>query len=217
MAETTLFTFAELEFVLRSAAVPDAAPVDAAPGAAPVDAVRERLQLQPEASADIVVASGMASLLARDLCTERDGDVVPGDLVVAAVAALSTRHTVSEAAGWIDGRPVVVHLFSGTAARLAVYPGSFGLYRLEAVDPAEPLARPLIRFLDQSTTGDGEAAAVFRSATGAGPEVGLAAARKADGSWLLSDSVDSPDAGRPSTREAIVARIEELFGEKAGR
>lgn len=204
MAETTLFTFAELEFVLRSASGPGAA------------VVRERLNLQPEAAGDIVVASGMASLLARGLCTERDGDVVPGDLVVAAVAALSTRHTVSEAAGWIDGRPVVVHLFSGTAARLAVYPGSFGLFRVEAIDPAEPLVRPFIRFLEQSTAGDGEAAAVFRSTAGDGPEVGLAAARNAEGTWLLSDTADSPDVGRPSSREAIVARLQELFGEKVG-
>ncbi|MEV4512585.1 hypothetical protein AB0K00_26900 [Dactylosporangium sp. NPDC049525] len=204
MAEGTLFTFAELEFLLRSA------------GAQPADAVRERLNLQSEASSDIVVASGMASLLARGLCTEVNGDVVPGDLVVAAIAALSTRHTVSEAAGWIDGRPVVVHLFSGTAARIAVYPGSFGLYRVEAVDPAEPLARPLVRFLDLCTAGDGEAAVLFRSTAGDGPEVGVAAARNAEGTWLLSDTADSPDVGRPSSRDAIAARLEELFGEKVG-
>ncbi|MFF5225055.1 hypothetical protein [Dactylosporangium sp. NPDC000521] len=207
MAESTLMTFAELEFLLRSAA---------GTNQAAVDAVRTRLDLRPEAAGDVVTAAGVASLLARGLCTERGGDVVPGEQVLGVVAALATWHTMSEAAGWIEGQPAVVHLFSGTTARLVVSPGKFGLYSVELVDPAESLATPLIRFFDLCTAGQGEAAVVFRSRKGDEPEVGLAAARNAEGQWLLSDTVDSPDEGRPSSRDAVAARLLALYGDKVG-
>ena len=58
MADTTLCTFAELEFLLRSAAGPHGE------RSAAMDAVRRRLGLQPEAATDIVTAAGVASLLA---------------------------------------------------------------------------------------------------------------------------------------------------------
>lgn len=207
MADSTLITFAELEFLLSSAA---------GTSQAPIDAVRARLDLQPEAAGNLVVAAGMASLLARGLCTERDGAVVPGDQVLGVVAALATRHTISEAGGWIDGQPAVVHLFSGTAARLVISPGKFGLFGVEVVDPAESLADPMVRFFDLCTAGEGEAAVVLRSSRGDEPEVGLAAARNAEGDWLLSDTVDSPDESRPSTRDAVVRRILALYGDRVG-
>lgn len=209
MADTTLCTFAELEFLLRSAAGPHGE------RAAAMDAVRRRLGLQPEAATDIVTAAGVASLLARGLCTEEGGGVVPGPLVLGAVAALSTLHTTTEAAGSADARTLQLHLFSGSAGRLAAYPGPFGLYGVEVLDPAEPLVAPLARFVDRCTAGTGEAAVVIRSAeTGEGAEVGLAIARTADGSWLLSG--DGPDGiaagGRPSSRDDVVAALVERFG-----
>jgi hypothetical protein len=208
MAATTLFTFAELEFLLRSAA--------SGTTASRIEAIHERLQL-PADAVDVVVAAGVASLLARELCTENAGDVVPGQLVAAAVAALSTAHTLSQAAGWIDRRPVVVHLIGGTAARMAVSPGSYGLFGVEVINPAEPLARPLQRFVDQCTAGDGETAVVIRSAPiDGGPETGLAVARTTAGEWLLSDTADRPDQGRPASRTEVAARLGELFGSAVG-
>ncbi|MGI5242986.1 hypothetical protein [Dactylosporangium sp. CA-139066] len=210
MATTTLFTFAELEFLLRSAAGSEGA-------AARVDAVRERLGLRAEDGAERIAAAGVASLLARDLCAERDGDVVPGALVTAAVAALTTAHTRTEAAGWIDGRPVAVHLFTGAVARLVLSPASFGLYTAEVIDPAEPVSRPLERFIDLCAAAPGQTAVAIRSERiGTGAETGLAVARTEDGGWLLSDTVRNPDDGRPATRAEIDARLEALFGAAVG-
>jgi len=213
MAASTLLTFAELEFLLRSASGAKGA------NAAPIAVIRGRLQLRPDVGDD-VVAAGVASLLARELCTERAGDVVPGQLVTAAVAALATAHTLAEAAGWIGGRPVVVHLIGGRAARMAASPGSFGLFGVEVMNPAEPLARPLERFVDQCTAGDGEAAVVIRSAPvdggPTGPETGLAVGRTAGGEWVLSDTADRPDRGRPATRAEVMARLDALFGTAVG-
>src|SRR4051812_26999046 len=107
MADTTLCTFAELEFLLRSAAGPRGERADA------MDAVRRRLALQPDAATDIVTAAGVASLLARGLCTDEGGSVVPGPLVLGAVAALSTLHTTTEAAGSAGERALSMHVFSG--------------------------------------------------------------------------------------------------------
>lgn len=205
MADTTLCTFAELEFLLRSAAGPRGE------RAAGMDDVRRRLGLQPEASTDIVTAAGVASLLARGLCTDQGGSVVPGELVLGAVAALSTLHTTTEAAGSAGERTLELHLFSGTAARLAAYPGPFGLYGVEVLDPAEPLATPLARFVDRCTAGAGEAAVVIRSSTGDEPEAGLAIARAADGTWLLSDG-QTVTPGRPSSRDGVVTALVERFG-----
>ncbi|WP_327009265.1 hypothetical protein OHA72_19720 [Dactylosporangium sp. NBC_01737] len=205
MADTTLCTFAELEFLLRSAAGPHGERT------AGMDAVRRRLGLQPETATDVVTAAGVASLLARGLCTDEGGNVVPGTLVLGAVAALSTLHTTTEAAGSAGDRTLAMFLFSGTAGRLAAYPGPFGLYGVEALDAAEPLAAPLARFVDRCTAGDGEAAVVIRSGAGDGPETGLAIARAADGTWLVSDG-QSATPGLPADRDDVVAALVERFG-----
>ena len=209
----TTLTFAEFEFVLRSATGSGGQRVPE------FDAVRRRLNFQPGVSTDIVVAAGVASLLARGLCSLDGPDVVPGEFVGAAVAALSTRHASTEAAGWIEDRPVVVHLFSGAAARLAVYPGSYGLFGVELIDPAEPVSAPVLRFVDLCTAAHDGGTVLVRSETGDAGEVGVAVARGAGGAWFLSDirdHLDRPEATRRVTREALVARIVELLAHPVG-
>ncbi|GAA2362128.1 hypothetical protein [Dactylosporangium salmoneum] len=199
-------TFAELEFVLRSAAERG---VD-------VDSVRRRLNFQPGVSTGIVVASGIASLLARDLCRLEGDRLVPGEFVQCAIAALATRHTSTEAAGWMDERPVVVHLFSGVTGRLAVYPGSYGLFAVELIDAAEPLSAPVLRFLDLCTSGRGAATVLVRTQAGEADEAGVAVARSAAGAWFVSDSLERPDPGPPLGREAVVARLLSLLAQPVG-
>ncbi|GAA0734568.1 hypothetical protein Drose_28855 [Dactylosporangium roseum] len=199
----TTLTFAELEFVLRTAA-------GGADRRAPeFDPVRRRLNFQPGVATDIVVAAGVAALLARGLCRLDGQRVVPGELVSAAADALATCHTTTEAAGWIGDRPVVVHLFSGADARLAVYPGSYGLFNVELIDAAEPVSAPVLRFLDLCT-----GTVLVRTAAG-----GLAVARGRGGVWFVSDArdhLDRPEATRRVTREALVARIVELLAQPVG-
>jgi hypothetical protein len=194
MADTTLCTFAELEFLLRSAT---------GSAAGELDGVRRLLGLRPEAATDIVTAAGVASLLARGLCTDEGGDVVPGPLVLAAVAALSTLHTTTEAAGSAGDKTLAMHVFSGTAGRFAAYPGPFGLFGVEALDPAEPLASPLARFVDRCMAGDGEAAVVIKSDDGGS----LAIARAADGTWLLADGPSAVPVSRADVVAALVSRF----------
>jgi hypothetical protein len=199
-------TFAELEFVLRSAGERG---VD-------VDGVRRRLNFQPGVSTGIVVAAGIASLIARDLCRLDGTRVAPGEFVQCAIAALATRHTSTEAAGWMDERPVVVHLFSGVTGRLAVYPGSYGLFTVELIDPAEPLCAPVLRFLDLCTPTGGAATVLVRTQAGEAAEAGVAVARSAAGAWFLSDSLERPDPGRPLDRAAVVARLQNLLAQPVG-
>jgi hypothetical protein len=199
-------TFAELEFVLRSAAE----------RGAEVVGVRRRLNFQPGVSTGIVVASGIASLLARDLCRLEGSDIVPGPFVRRAIDALATRHTSTEAAGWMQERPVVVHLFSGAGGRLAVYPGSYGLFTAELIDPAEPLSAPVLRFLELCTAGPGAATVLVRTSPGEGEESGVAVARSAAGAWFMSDSLERPDPGRPLARDAVVARLLRLLAQPVG-
>jgi hypothetical protein len=210
MAATTLLTFAELDFVLRCAEKSGAT-------AAQVGAVRERLSLRLDEPSEPVTAAGIASLVARELCTLHGDDVVPGALVTAAVAALSTVHTMAEAAGWIDERPVVAHMFTGAVARLVLYPGSYRLFGAEAIDASEPLARPLERFVELCTAEPGETAVIIRCApvTG-GAETGLAVARDADGRWRLSDTATNPDQSRPVSRAEVTEQLEALFGAAVG-
>ncbi|GGM44127.1 hypothetical protein ACFFX1_24285 [Dactylosporangium sucinum] len=195
----TTLTFAELEYVLRS--------IDRA---AELEPVRRRLHFQPGVSTDIVAAAGAASLLARGLCRLDGRRVVPGELVAGAATALATGDRGPEAAGWIGDRPVVVHLFTGDGARLAVYPGSYGLFGVELIDPAEPAWAPVLRFVDLCT---GET--VLIRAAGRG----MAVARGADGVWFVSDEadhLDRPEAARRVSRETLVARIVELLAQPVG-
>ena len=63
MADQLVLTFAEVEFVLRARS-------------GQADQVRMHLRINPEASTDIVVAAGVASLLARRLCEAGEPDLV---------------------------------------------------------------------------------------------------------------------------------------------
>jgi hypothetical protein len=206
----TTLTFAELEYILRSATVPTA----------DLDAVRRRLNFQPGVSTDIVVAAGLASLVARGLCRLAGQRVLPGDLVRAVTAALSAPHSSVEAVGWMAGRPVIAHLFSGPAARLALYPGSYGLFEVELIDPAEPLSAPVIRFVDLCTAGPAATTVLVRTAPEAGcaDDDGIVIARSRTGAWFISDSLDHPDpaSDRPVSRATVVSRLFDLFAQPVG-
>jgi hypothetical protein len=200
MADPVALTFAEVEFLLR-AGVPAA------------DLVRGRLHLRREANAEVVAAAGVSSLLARGLCTQERDDVRPGNLVLGAVAALSTVHTVTEVTGQVDGHPVVLILFTGDIARLAVVPRFLGQFGVEVTSSVEALSGPLTRFLARASAGTGEVAVVARSTTVDGGErISLAVARDAAGQWYESDTLDSPDRGRAMSHGDVVRRIGELFG-----
>src|SRR4051812_29976094 len=100
MADPLVLTFAEIEFVLR--ARPEQA-----------EAVRRHLGINPEAASDIVVGAGLPSLLARGVCTMWGRGGVPPAPTAGVTGGLSTSRIHTEAVGWIGGRPVVMHLFSG--------------------------------------------------------------------------------------------------------
>jgi len=214
----TTLTFAELEYILRSAAVSTAV------SAADLDAVRRRLNFQPGVSTDMVVAAGIASLVARGLCGLDGQRVVPGALVRSVIGALSAAHSGTEAAGWMADRPVVVHLFSSPAARLAVCPGAYGLFEVELIDPREPLSAPVIRFVDLCTADPGAATVLVRSqAAGGAAEVGVVVARSSAGAWFVSDVADSAhdagadtEAAMPVGRAAVVSRLLDLFAQPVG-
>ena len=205
MVEQLILTFAEIEFVLRSR--PDQA-----------EAVRAQLRINPEASSDIVVAAGVASLLARGLCTMAGTEeVVPTDPIIAVTAALATSRTHTEAVGWVGEQTVLVHLYTGSSAGIAVYPVAFGQFSVELLNPAEPLVVPVTRFLDACGAGEGEAAVAIRSTTGDEPEVSIAIARDGEGTWYVSDSLESPDKGVPTTRDGVLQRLTDLLGPRPAR
>jgi hypothetical protein len=199
MAEPLILTFAELEFVLR--ARPERA-----------EAVRADLRLNPEASTDIVVAAGVASLLARGLCTLSGTDVAPTAPLAAVMVALSTGGTHVEAVGWRGERMVLVHLYAGGSVGLVMQPAAYGQFSVELLRPDEPLAAPVTRFLDSCTAGEGEAAVAVRLTTGDAAELSLAIARDGAGAWFVSDSLESPDKGVPTSRDGVVQRLTDLLG-----
>src|SRR2546421_11864992 len=92
MADPLVLTFAEIEFVLR--ARPDQA-----------EAVRRHLRINPEAATDIVVAAGVAALLARGLCTMSGPEVVPTAPIVAVTAGFAAGAMHTQAVGWVDRPP----------------------------------------------------------------------------------------------------------------
>jgi hypothetical protein len=197
MADTLILTFAEMAFLLQPH-----------PGRAVT--VLQRLGVKPEARTEAVAAAGAASLLARGLCRLVDGALVPGDDILAVPACVASLHDHTEVVSWTAERPVLMHLLSSPAVRLAIFPAAYGLMTVEAIDAAEPLADPVVRLMERCATADSAAVAVRTS--GRDRDVSAAVARNADGSWVVSDSEDDPAAGRPVTRQAALARLSDLLG-----
>jgi hypothetical protein len=205
-----ILTFAEIEFLLASC--PQGA-----------DTVRADLRTGMAERDPVVVRAGLASLLARGLCSGSAQTVVPGPAVATVIAAVATSRTHTVAAGWRGARPDVMHLYSGPTARLALFPNTRGQYTVEILDPYEPLSLPLLRFLDAfcayATDGRESALVIKSRAVGGGgePDVSIAVAIDAAGVWSCSDSRRSPDRGIPAPREQIALRIAELVDQPADR
>jgi len=200
MDDALVLTYAELEFLLRSQ---DPGPVD----------VRAQLELGPAEELDAAARAGVASLLARGLCTlggESGTEVTPTPEVLAIVAGLTTATETTRALGWIDERLVLLHLLYGPMARLVLVPASYGQFTVMALDPELTVADQLSRFVDSCLTEAAESAVVIQSRT-ADATVGMAIARDGDGAWFVSDSENDPDSATPSSRDDVMARIGELL------
>jgi len=197
MADPLILTFAEIEFLLRSQ--PDA-----------TGSAREQLDLGHGDGTDIAAKAGVSSLLARGLCTLNGDDVEPSREIVAIVAGLSTPTIRTRALGWIDERMVVVHLFDGPSAKLALFPAAYGQFSVQPLDPEKTTADQLIRFIDSCLASDGESAVLVQFVRD-GEKVSIAVATDEAGVWYVSDSEDSPDRGVPTTRDGAMARIVELL------
>jgi hypothetical protein len=190
-------TFAELGFLLR--ACPDSA-----------DLVRAALRLTSDSDSDIVVAAGLASLLARGLLLRADdGEITPSAEVSVVIACLSAPAVAVSALGWVGERHLLTHLFGDARCRMAVYPRGLGRFAVEALDPAEPVSAVLSRFLDACVAGGGPTAVLVRSARSGVPLVSVAI--DPSGVWRLSDSVDTPDRSVPVDPAGVRRRFAELF------
>ena len=193
--DSMVLTFAELGFLLRSNPPRHVS-------------VGERLLL--EEPSDAVVAAGLASLVVRGLCARDGEDVVPVPQIVAVAAGLSTARIAVRAAGKVGERPVVAHVFHGDEVVVALTPAEFGLFTVELLDRNVDLAEQLIRFVNACFVELGQAAVVIQ-ATG-DRDVSLAVARDESGAWFVSDTGESPDQGVPTSHDAVLARITDLFG-----
>jgi hypothetical protein len=203
MADTLLVSFAEIEFLVR--AQPERA-----------GSIRRALGVRPEAGSDVVAAAGLAGLLARGLCTEADGVVMPATPLLALAAALLEDRGHVELVGWSGPRPVALHLFGGPAARVALSQGGYGLFSAELLRADEPLAATVMRVVDAFAEGGGEAAVAVRWSTQDG-ELDVAIAREGSGDWYLSDTLLSPERGVPSTRDGVAERLEQLLTARPAR
>lgn len=198
MNEIPMLTFAELEFMLRVAQPARAA------------VIRQHLKLPSPESSEVVAAAGLASLLTRGLCMLEGTESVPTPAVVGVTAALSTSHTYTEGLGWIGDQMVLMHVFSGASVRLALFPAIYGQFSAEFLDPTEPLAGPLTRFLDRCLTGESASAVLIKSTTGE-DEVTIAVATDDSGVWYVSDSASNPERGAPASRDVAAQRLVEIL------
>ena len=203
MPESLVLTSAEIEFLLRSRA--------------PEMPVRENLRLGLSDKADVSAKAGIASLLARGLCTLKGEDVEPSETILAVIAGLSTARTFTRAAGWVQERLGLTYLFDGPAVKLLLIPAAYGQFTVQPLDSEMSTADQMARFLDSCLAGVGESAVLIQFSTST-EKVSIAVAVDEAGVWYLSDSEDSPDRGLPSTRDAVIARIGELLdsGQAAG-
>jgi hypothetical protein len=198
MTEPLVLSFAEIAFLLR-------------PYADQAERVRRQLSIKDEAASPMVLNSGAASLVARDLCTlSPSGDIVPSAPVIVIAGALATADTFAEAVIFTGGVPAPVHFFGSRGVRVALVPRPFGLFAASQVDAGRPLAEPVLAGFEQHQTGQKVALAV-KAESPAGV-VTAALVREADGSWFMSDSRRSPDQSLPATRAEAVTRLTDLLG-----
>jgi hypothetical protein len=190
MSDHLVLTYAEIEFLLR---VREPEHVD----------VRAELGF---AGDERNASAGLASLLARGLCSQDGERVVPSDDLVGVIGALSTTTSATRALGWRDGTPVLLSLFTGPVVGLALQPIGLGRYAIATLDPARGLGDQLAGFID-SCLGDGkESAVLVRSG-----ETRIAVVATAEGEWYISDSLADPGTSRKSSRDGAVARVRELM------
>lgn len=208
MPTPLILTFAELEFLLASCPPP-------------VDAVRARLRLASGGPADGVVAAGLASLLARGLCSidptaENPYGITMRPELLAAAAGLVSNRTRTSAAGWVGEQAFVTHFFDTPQVRLALRPGALGRFAVDFGEGSEPLGKVANTFVDWCARDGGPAAAVVESTDGE-RTVSFAVALEPDGTWYMSDSGESPDRGTPTSRGAIRRRVSALLEGMAGQ
>jgi hypothetical protein len=193
MSDHLVLTFAEIEFLLRAR---EPEHVD----------VREQLGLATGAAADQNAAAGLASLLARGLCTRTGDRVVPSDDLVGIAGALAVATRGTKSLGWQDGNPVLLNLFTGPALGVVLQPTAFGQYAVAPLDPEHGLTDQLVGFVDACLAGTRDSAVLVRSG-----DMRIAVATTAAGDWHISDSLTNPDQSHLSTRDGAVARIRELL------
>ena len=197
MTETLVLTFAEIEFLLQSRPPQDVP-------------IREQLDLCGDSEADAVARAGVSSLLARGLWVMKDEDVELADELLPVILALSSARTSARAVSWVGERMTLVHFFVGSEYGVVLFPAAYGQYLVRGLDVSVPLSSQIVRFVTSSLDQE-SGSTVMVQVTRDGEKVSAAAAKDEKGSWYLSDSQDSPDRSIPSTRDAVMARLEELF------
>ncbi|TWP54063.1 hypothetical protein FKR81_00380 [Lentzea tibetensis] len=200
MTDSLVLTFAEVELLLRIRQ-PE------------LTSLRDVLGL-PETN-DVTAAAGLASLMARGLCTHTAGKVVPSKEVVAIVAGLSTADRATRVLGWVGEQMIRATLLTGPEIHIGLFAAELGQFDVAPLDRTVPLADQIGRFLD-SCLGSAAGTALVQTVTAAG-KVSIAVATDSSGTWFQSDSERDPDTASPSTRDDVVARVAELVaGEAAG-
>jgi hypothetical protein len=197
MSDPVIFTFAEIEFTLS------ASPQQAV-------AVRAQMRFPNSDEGRDVLAAGVASLLARDLCTTDGARVVPGPEVIAVAAALSTFTTRVEAIAWSGTTTTAWHVFCGPAASIALVPQGYGRFAVVPIDTSDSVAALAVRILE-TLVGGAESGLIVRATTG-DETTGVAIAVDATGAWYVSDSVEHPDRGVAASRDAVIERIAAVLG-----
>jgi len=193
-------TFAELGFLLR--ACPDSA-----------DLVRAALRLTSDSKSDIVVAAGLASLLARGpaACgpmTARSR--CPPRFPLSSLVCPAPTVAVS-ALGWVGEGQVLAHLFGDARCRMAVCPRG---PRSVRGGGARTRPKPVSAVLSRSSSMPVSPVAV-RQRCWFGPRGAAcrwwSVAIEPVGCVALSDSVDTPDRSVPVDPAGVRRRFAELF------
>lgn len=198
MSNEMILTFAEIEFLLRSRQ--------------PKLDARRLLRIRHEAAGDVMAAAGLASLLARNLCSVTGGKVKAGKEIAVVATLLATADIEIDALGWVGDDMLLLHVFSCPGGSLSLRPAGPGVFAVDALDPGRPLSDGLVRMVNLCLTGDGESAVLLKMVTTTSESVSVAIARGADGRWNLSDSTSDPQSSQQVTPEVARMRVAELFG-----